>query len=203
MSEHVTDWLNAYHDGELRGMGLQRVESHLTACAECRVALEELRALSALLRQTPPEAVFPSAEHFAARLALRLPRRAGLVPARNAWLELGGWLATLGALAVWLFLNITVWVRSAFLLALDAGLLANLPGLQPLPLQMNWVAALTFVWGDQLGLPGQLVLSLLNDVHLFVIRSQGMLFSELLLMLLYLGGLALWWLRQSKSSFSA
>ena len=29
MSEHVIEWLNAYHDGELRGGKLQRVQEHL------------------------------------------------------------------------------------------------------------------------------------------------------------------------------
>ena len=53
MTEHVTAYLGAYHDGELRGRRLRQVEAHLAHCATCRAELERLRALAALPWVTP------------------------------------------------------------------------------------------------------------------------------------------------------
>ena len=50
MIEHVNEWLGAYLDGELRGLRLRQVESHLAECSVCHSELESLRNLSALLR---------------------------------------------------------------------------------------------------------------------------------------------------------
>ena len=54
MSEHVTEWLNAYLDGELHGARLRQVENHLAECAECRAELDECAELSALLQRNRP-----------------------------------------------------------------------------------------------------------------------------------------------------
>ena len=63
MSNHVTEWLNAYYDGELKGKRLQQVEEHLIECEACQAELESLQGLSALLQEVPaPE--FPSPERF-------------------------------------------------------------------------------------------------------------------------------------------
>ena len=59
MNEHVTAWLGAYHDGELRGRRLRQVETHLAHCATCRAELERLRALTAICRR----ALRPRASH--------------------------------------------------------------------------------------------------------------------------------------------
>jgi anti-sigma factor RsiW len=48
MSTHVSEWLNAYHDGELRGNRLQYVETHLAECELCQAELESLDNLSDL-----------------------------------------------------------------------------------------------------------------------------------------------------------
>ena len=62
MSTHVSEWLNAYYDGELHGSRLQHVESHLAACELCQTELESLESLSDLLHQVPaPEAARRSA----------------------------------------------------------------------------------------------------------------------------------------------
>jgi anti-sigma factor RsiW len=50
MSNHVTEWLNAYLDGELHGSRLYHVEEHLAACEFCQAELESLDHLSALLQ---------------------------------------------------------------------------------------------------------------------------------------------------------
>jgi len=51
MNEHVTEWIGAYHDGELRGARLLQVESHLLDCAACQAELDALSALSTLLQE--------------------------------------------------------------------------------------------------------------------------------------------------------
>lgn len=45
--------IHAYYDGALDAAGKQRVEAHLSECAECRQVLEELRGLSHLLAVIP------------------------------------------------------------------------------------------------------------------------------------------------------
>jgi anti-sigma factor RsiW len=108
MTDHVTTWLAAYHDGELTGRRAKKVEAHLAECALCRAELESLRALSAFLQEGPtPEGLLPP-EQFVAQVGLRLPRR----PQRplGQRVALTGWrLVPLAVLGTWLFLQ-TVYV---------------------------------------------------------------------------------------------
>lgn len=58
MNAHLDDELSALIDGELEGAELERVQTHLSACAECREALEDLRRLvrrAGALDDRPPE----------------------------------------------------------------------------------------------------------------------------------------------------
>ncbi|HEX6035240.1 MAG TPA: zf-HC2 domain-containing protein, partial [Anaerolineales bacterium] len=72
MPKHVTEWLGAYADGELRGNRLQHVKEHLAECEVCQLELESLDRLSSLLQEAPlPE--FSPPERFAAQVGLRLP----------------------------------------------------------------------------------------------------------------------------------
>lgn len=101
MNEHVHTWLQAYHDGELRGAHLHRVEAHLESCAACRAELEQIRNLSALLQSSPtPE--FTPGDRFAAQVALRLPRK----PAEATWqrtFRLGWQMVPFGLFGAWAF----------------------------------------------------------------------------------------------------
>jgi anti-sigma factor RsiW len=101
MNEHVHTWLQAYHDGELQGARLRKVEVHLESCAACRAELEQLRSLSALLQGSPiPE--FTPGDRFVAQVALRLPRK----PAETAWqrrARLGWQMIPFGLLGTWAF----------------------------------------------------------------------------------------------------
>lgn len=47
MTDHMTDRLSAYLDGELPAAARTAVESHLAGCAECRGVLEDLRRVVA------------------------------------------------------------------------------------------------------------------------------------------------------------
>ena len=53
MSNHVTEWLSAYLDGELKGRQLQQVEEHLAECEACQAELDSLQGLSGLLHEVP------------------------------------------------------------------------------------------------------------------------------------------------------
>ena len=80
MNEHVHTWLQAYHDGELKGLRLRKVAEHLESCAACREELEQMQSLSALLQSSStPE--FTPGDRFVAQVALRLPRK----PSETTW----------------------------------------------------------------------------------------------------------------------
>jgi len=50
MDEHLAERLSAYVDGELDGEARLAVEAHLTACGECRSAVQDLRRVVSLAR---------------------------------------------------------------------------------------------------------------------------------------------------------
>lgn len=102
MTDHVTTWLEAYHDGELRGRRLRQVETHLAHCAACRQELEGLEGLTTLLQSGPAPEGLMSADRFVYVVGMRLPRR----PERTAWqraLKIGWQLTPLGLLGAWAF----------------------------------------------------------------------------------------------------
>jgi anti-sigma factor RsiW len=79
MSEHLNEALSTYLDGELDEAARAAAESHLAACAECRVSLEGLRGLvrrAHALDDRPPE------RDLWARIAERIgePGAADVVP---------------------------------------------------------------------------------------------------------------------------
>jgi anti-sigma factor RsiW len=72
MSQHIFEWLPAYHDGELSAGRRQQVERHLETCPACRDELQAIVELSALLKADHSPRL-SSAERFAAQVQLRLP----------------------------------------------------------------------------------------------------------------------------------
>jgi anti-sigma factor RsiW len=138
MANHVTEWLGAYHDGELHGARLRHVEGHLAECATCQAELDEIRNLSALIQDTSSSGDFLPSERFVANLALSLPRQSEQLQPCNAQ----NWLVRLipvGLLGIWLFIDITLSLSSLVTLAADGGLLgSNLAWLQGNPSQMKW-----------------------------------------------------------------
>ena len=199
MTEHITEWLGAYQDGELQGARLRQVEEHLAVCSQCQVELQEMRSLSALLHEAAPAADFQPAERFAANLALSLPRRSELPQPRRA-LQAGWWLTPLVVLGAWLFITITLWISSALILAVNTVLPGGGAALQGIWMhgstQMGWFAITTSLAGERLGGAGWQILSMLNDAHLFVAQLSRVLMLQAVLALAYLGWLAAWWLRR-------
>ncbi|HUF39210.1 MAG TPA: zf-HC2 domain-containing protein [Anaerolineales bacterium] len=194
MTDHITQWLEAYHDGELRGARRRRVEDHLAVCAPCRAELEEIRSLSGLLAAAFPEEEFLTADRFAANLALSLPRRpAGPEPRRG--FRIAWWLAPAGLLAALVFVDITFSIGTAIAFAADTGLFGgSLEWLQGAPPQMNWFASAVRLFGDRLGTPGVGALAFLNDLNVLITQMARPLMLQALLAFAYLGWLLVWWL---------
>ena len=121
MSNHVTEWLNAYYDGELKGKRLQQVEEHLIECEACQAELESLQGLSAMLKEVPaPE--FPSPERFATQVNLLLPQKRTSTPDSRLF-EVGWWMIPVGLLAVWVFISTAVLLGDAVSVAKNFGIL--------------------------------------------------------------------------------
>ena len=200
MSNHVTEWLGAYHDGELHGARLRQVEQHLEECAECLAELEGMQGISTLLHETAPAGDFLSTERFVANLTLNLPRQPERTQPRKA-LEIGWWLVPLGLLGTWVFIQITFSLSGVAVFFANNGLLGGYPAwVQGNPPQMGWFATVTNLFGNQMGPLGWIVLSELNEAGVFVTRLMGKLLPQAILAVLYLGWLAAWWFRQQQSS---
>jgi Putative zinc-finger len=73
MSEHVTELLGAYLDGELESGLEEQVRSHLVVCLECRQELAAVQSLSDWLRSDPIPVTDPAV--FVDRLEPQLPAR--------------------------------------------------------------------------------------------------------------------------------
>jgi len=197
MTEHASEWLNAYLDGELGGLRQRQVEQHLERCAACRAELEALRGLSALLRETPPVAEFTPTGRFVTNLMLSLPRRPDASQPRKA-ASLGWWLAPAGLLGAWFFLRTVLTLTGVFTAADATGLLGQanawFTSSQP---QEVWFVAITSLFGGQMSAAQQSTLSLFNQVSVF----GGDLFSGFLwqaaIVLLYWVWLAAWWFRHA------
>lgn len=201
MSDHINQWLGAYHDGELRGNRLHQVEKHLEECGACRAELDELRSLTFLLRDTDPEANFIPTDRFVANLVLSLPRSTTTPqpPARNA-LQIGWWLVPVGLLLAMFFVNITISLSSAASLASNSGLIgAGLPWTQEGSLQMGWFIRAMDLFGSRLSEPGQVILSAANEVNVFIAQLVRPFIPQVLLAAGYLGWLLAWWLRSQES----
>ena len=93
-----------YVDGRLKASEQREVETHLAACAACRLRVSEFRAVSGLLDELPP--IEPSGA-FDARVRARVSAE----PARRNW---WAWLAPSPrvAFAASMLLLATVWIGS-------------------------------------------------------------------------------------------
>jgi Putative zinc-finger len=208
MTEHVTEWLSPYSDGELHSARLSQVEQHLSECAECQNELEEMKELSALLHEAPPTENFLPAERFVSNLKLSLPRQPEH-PRSGRILEMGWWLIPLSLLGAWLFLQVTFSLSSAATVASDTGLLGgSFSWLQGHTIQGGSFIDTIVLFGNQIGFAGQSILSLFNEADVIVSEWTRRFLWEALLAFAYLGWLFSWWVRhpeppaQNSGSFS-
>ena len=122
MSNHVTEWLNAYLDGELKGVRLHQVEAHLAECQTCQAELESLQGLSALLHEVPaPE--FVSHERFVAQVNLQLHQRRTTPTTSRSLFDIGWWMVPVGLLMIWVFIGTTAIVSGMVSAADNLGIL--------------------------------------------------------------------------------
>jgi len=198
MTEHVTAWLGAYHDGELGGRRARQVEDHLAHCTTCRAELERLRALAALLQESPAAVNLTPPGRFVAQVGLRLPRR----PERPAWqrtLEIGWRMAPLGLLGAWAFVQTVSIVAGVVMGALRMGLGGDaVAGLLPASQQGPWLAEAFSLSGASLSDVGQIVLQLLSNGGPLGWGITLNLGALAVIGLLYWSWLASWWAARTR-----
>ena len=193
MSKHITEWLNAYLDGELKGSQLQQVEAHLVECQACRDELESLARLSSLLHEVPTPEFTPS-ERFAARVNLRLPQRRMSAP-RNKAVEIGWWMMPVGLLGTWIFIGTTSWVSDLLSAANNLGLLTGLS---------SWLvfgSANETYWSATLGQFGILSGNSLGwaaTTEALTRTSLPLITIQVSIAFLYLSWMAIWWARRQR-----
>jgi len=189
MGKHIHEWLNAYHDGELHGRRLARVESHLLHCPECQQALAELESLSALLQSDPRPKTSVSPEQFVAQVGLRLPRQS---QAGSRIQKQHGPLSWYWAIAPLAIMGMVWFLQSVTLVT---NLLTAIEALGINPQAVSWL------------LPAQTAPhNPLQSASIFAldlgVPFDASLFISLILPLILAGGyllwLALWWIKQEQ-----
>lgn len=192
MSNHVTEWLNAYLDGELKSKQHHQVEEHLAICEACQAELESLQSLSALLHEVPA-AEFTSSEHFVSQVNLLLPKRQAASTGHKV-LEIGWWMVPVGLLMAWVFINTTSFISDTVSAATNFGLLDNTTTLIT-------DASDNAVWTSRLGQAGVLEGNNLQWAETTESLTRNVLpqiIWQVSIAILYLAWIAIWWARQTR-----
>ena len=193
MSKHISEWLSAYLDGELRGSRLQHVEAHLAECNICQSELESLEKLSSLLREAPaPE--FTSSERFAAQVNLRLPTERTSMSSKRI-LEIGWWMIPVGLLGAWIFIVTSSVLSDILYEANNLGLLSGLSD------WLTFGSSSNSYWSATLGQFGLLSGNSLNwakATESFTRMSLPQITLQISIALLYLSWIAIWWTRHTR-----
>jgi anti-sigma factor RsiW len=194
MSNHVTEWLNAYLDGELKGKRLHEVEEHLAECEACQSELDSWQGLSTLLQEVPaPE--FPSPERFATQVNLLLPHKR-TAPPKPQLFEAGWWMIPVSLMAVWVFISTAVLLSNVVSAADAFGVLDDTTS--------AWISSSsdTTEVTATLGQFGMLS----GDSLQWAERSENYTRSmfpqivwQVAVALLYITWLAVWWARHTRS----
>ena len=191
MSNHVTEWLNAYLDDELKNGRLDQVEKHLAECEQCQAELESLQNVSSLLHEVPaPE--FISSERFASQVSLRLPHAQPRATKRKAQ-EMGWWMIPVSLLMLWVLIGTSEVVSGMVSTAGRFGLLNGTP---------SWAAIGSSdgaIWSGTLGDFGLLSGDSLQWAELtesFTRNKLPQIIWQVAIALLYLSWIAIWWARQ-------
>ncbi len=192
MSNHVSEWLNAYLDGELKNGRLHQVQKHLAECEACQADLESLQGLSALLQEVPA-AEFTSNERFAAQVNLRLPQRR-VATTRRRVLEVGWWMAPVGLLMIWIFISTTIFVSDMVSVADNFGLLDDAAPLLVSDSSAGiWISTL-----EQFGLLEGDGLQWAERIESYTRNVLPQFIWQVSIAMLYLTWIAIWWACQSR-----
>jgi predicted anti-sigma-YlaC factor YlaD len=190
MSDHVTEWLNAYLDGELHGSRLHHVETHLAECEICLAELESLEALSGLIQEVPvPE--FTSPERFASQISLRLPHSKPVI-VRKKVLEVGWWMIPVGLVAAWVLISASFLVSDMVSAVNRFGLLTSVSD------WMRFGTSDAAGWSTALGQIGVLsgnALDFAASTESFTRTLLWQIGLQASIALLYLSWIAIWWAR--------
>lgn len=193
MPEHVTEWLNAYRDGELNSYQQSLVKAHLSACRTCQAELDSLEKLSGALREIPtPEFISPN--RFVAQVNLRLPRRQ-VAARRNKILEIGWWMVPVGLLGAWIFISSTFLINDMLSLVYGWGVLENVSG------WLVFGSSGQDTWSATLGQLGILSGNSLNWAAATEAIARASLLEitlQVSIALLYLSWMAIWWARRHR-----
>lgn len=193
MSNHVTEWLNAYLDGELKNGKLHQVEKHLVACEECRAELESLKSLSSLLQDVPAPEFTPS-DRFAAQVSLRLPHAKPKATSSKAQ-EIGWWMIPVSLLLLWVLVGTSEVVGDMVLTASRLGLL-NLDNVPAWAAPDSAHASLSGALGE-FGFLGGKSLQWAKYTENFTRDNLPLVVLQASIALLYLGWIAIWWVRNT------
>lgn len=197
MSNHITEWLNAYLDGELQGSRLQQVEGHLAECEVCQVELASLEKLSDLLQEVPA-AEFTPPERFAAQVSLRLPRQKTRA-SRKRIFEIGWWMIPVVLLAIWVLINASFFIYEALSVANRLGLLTSVSD------WMRFGTSSVADWSSTLGQIGVLRgtwLDLARSTETFTRTSLVQITLQVSIALLYLSWLTICWMRYQRQGIA-
>jgi anti-sigma factor RsiW len=192
MSKHVSEWLNAYHDGELRGSRLHQVEAHLAECELCQSELESLQGLSSLIHEVPaPE--FTPPERFAAQVNLRLPHNRTVVSTQKI-VEIGWWMIPVGLVGTWVFFGTAFIVGELLSTAGNLGLLSGMSAWLGIGTSGDIYLSTTI---GQMGVLSGNGLNWAEAMETFTRISLPQIVLQVSIALLYLGWIAIWWARRT------
>jgi predicted anti-sigma-YlaC factor YlaD len=195
MSNHVTEWLNAYLDDELKNGRLHQVEKHLAECTECQAELESLQNVSSLLHEVPaPE--FISSERFASQVSLRLPHEQPRATKRKAQ-EMGWWMIPVSLLLLWVLIGTSEVVSGVVSTADRLGILS----LGDTPTWLATGSSSGAFWSGTLGEFGLLSGDSLQWAELtesFTRNRLPQIVWQVAIALLYLSWIAIWWARRMR-----
>jgi len=193
MSNHITEWLSAYLDGELKGRKRHQVKEHLAECGTCRAEFESLQGLSILLQQVPA-VEFTSNERFVSQVNLRLPQRQ-VKSTTTRVIEVGWWMIPIGLLTAWIFLNTAIFINEIVSTADNFGLLDSASALLVADPSDN------AVWTAGLGQAGLLEGDSLQWAESTESLTRNVLpqsIGQVSIAILYLAWIAIWWARQTR-----
>jgi predicted anti-sigma-YlaC factor YlaD len=191
MSNHITEQLNAYMDGELKGKQLHQVEEHLAECEVCQAELESLQGLSSLLQEVPaPE--FTSNERFVTQVNLLLPEQR-TATTKNRILEFGWWMIPVGLLAAWIFISTSSLISNAVTVADNVGLIDSTTAfISDSSGNAAWTARL-----GQVGVLKGESLQVAETTESYARNVLPQFIWQVSIALLYLTWIAMWWARQT------
>jgi len=195
MDEHVNQWLGAYLDGELNREKQRTVKTHLATCHSCQAELEELKHLSTLLKTMGSENKLTPDAHFAAQVALKLPRQQ--VPAlASTAARISWWLVPAGIMGAWVFLQTVLVVSNLALAASLAGPLSHsLAWLSNLGGQNLVTSAVLSLVDGRLGQTASSFLLYLGNGTALGWNLLVPVVFQAALALLFASWLAVWWFR--------